>query len=448
MNVETVAMKIRYFLLLAMATSILATSALAWNCPPYPYTTENWLWCHDVVVDPNYAEAENIGVAENQSTSLGSPAIVYVARPTSLTPPYDFSVMTQIGGVTAEVEDYTNTTTEFFGLMATPSLSVLPNGEAYVAWPEIRVTSTSSHVTIRCYSLDSSGNWQTETPLYYSTNLHAFDFEIGGFDVQIYDLNHYAFGGSWWTQANSTADYVYNYRLKMNDGHGPKDILYKQGTFDHEEDTPSISGPLPFSYKMGTSAASPSSIVYNAAASYDSTTGSPIGQQLTVFYLSSSSPYGKVTEAVIRNTAVNYFTLVTTNANNRYVVYQHISSPSSNYMYSATSSSLGSWSTHQPVTSGAYNYEEVLGQPIAAAADPSENSDAFDVYCWTPESYDPDISWVLRHSTGTSYVADYVVYDTFGGLNRPTPKSIGTVGTGENVVHVSTFAYGNELAVN
>lgn len=437
-----------------------STLAWEWNCHPEcegedPVTGECdspsvWYWCHDGVEDPIYERTEQVGVAENQSTSLGSPAIAYVAIPSSAIPTYTFAVKTNIGSVVSEVEDYTNTSTVYYSIISTPSLSVLPSGEAYIAFAELRSTSTSQLITIRKYSYDGTG-WDQEAAIWYGPEMHAYRYGIGAFDVQIYDLDHWVFGGNYWSQANSTANYVYNYRFKMNDGHGAKNCgttpTYAR-SFDYTYDEPDLQGPVPFSYKVGNSSSSPSTVVYNAATSYGSTTGTPTGQQLKAYYASTSSPYNVAYDATISTIPLSYFALVTTNANKRHVVYQDTVTPNWNWLYCATSSAVGTWSTHQPYATQYWYYETIYGEPIAASADPTASSDAFDVYLWTPAYYDPNIASVLHHSSGTSYTVDSVITDTSSTLLRPGSKSIGTDGTGENVVSLYNSIHKSEIAIN
>lgn len=447
-------------LLMAVAgTFAIAPSTLAWdwNCHPdcegeVPVTGECdspsvWYWCHDGVEDSSFARTEQVSVAENQSTSLGSPAIVYVARPSNAIPPYNFEVRTNIGSVEATVEDYTNTSTTTYGIIAPPSLSVLPSGEAFVAFAELRSTATSVKVTVRKYKLED-GDWVPETPIWYGPELYSYNYGIGGFDVQIYDSTHWAFGGNFWTQASSTSKYNYNYRLSMNDGNGSKSVLYVNSSYSYEEDEPYLSGPVPFSYKVGNSASSPSTVVYNAATSYDSTSGSPIGEKLKAYSASTTSPYSVTLDSTIISQPIAYFALVTTNANKRHVIYQDAVTPNWNWLYCATSSAVGTWSTHQPYATQYWNYETIYGEPIAASADPTSSSDAFDVYLWAPANYDPNIASVLHHSSGTSYTVDTVITDTSSTLFRPGSKSIGTDGTGENVVSLYNSVHKSEIAIN
>lgn len=419
-------------------------------------TSAVWWWAHDGVTDLSKPTITQVGVAENQSTSLGTPAIVYVAYPTSTTLPYSFEVRTQIGTENTLVDDFVNNSTETWSIISTPSLSVLPNGEAHVAWTEMRTTSVGKYFNVVRYAMNADGTWGPRIAL-LNTGVTGYRYEVGAFDVQIYDDENWAWGGNWWSQANSTARFIYKYRLKMCDSgmvrsllpYTSNGVVVGEGDYSYEEDEPSLSGPVPFSYKMGTSiTSSPSSLVYNEASSYGSTTGSPSGQQLRVLRIQSASP-SRIVEKTLLTTYAPYFALVTTNANKRHVVYQHISTPPTpNWLYCATSSAVNSWSTHQPVTSGPWGYEALYGEPIAAVADPNASSDAFDVLCWAPASYDPNIATVLQHSSGTSYTIDNAITDTSSVLFRPGSKSIGIDGYGENTVSLYTSLHGNEVAVS
>ncbi len=416
-------------------------------------TSAVWWWAHDGVADPNYGSISHVGVAENQSSSLGTPAIIYVAHPTSPTAPYYFAVKTNIGSSVKSVDTFQNTSTTSYSILSTPSLSITPSGDAYAAIAWFYSSPTHKMVQIYRYTYNVATNaWGSRTQLWQSPELHGYDYEVGAFDVQIYDSNHWVFGGTFWSQATSTSPYSWRYRLWMKDGSDAfVRILNNGGSVDYDDDEPELSGPVPFSYKVGNSSSSPSTLVYNAATSYGST-GSPIGQQLKAFYyknLPDPAIDEVLLDSTIKNTYVPYFALVTTNANKRHVVYQHISTPPTpNWLYCATSSAVNSWSTHQPVASGPWGYEALYGEPIAAVADPNASSDAFDVLCWAPASYDPNIATVLRHSSGTSYTIDNAITDTSSVLSRPGSKSIGVDGEDGNTVSLYTSLHGSEVAVS
>ncbi|MBL7645772.1 MAG: hypothetical protein JNK74_06220 [Candidatus Hydrogenedentes bacterium] len=416
-------------------------------------TSAVWWWAHDGVADPSYGSISHVGVAENQSSSLGTPAIIYVAHPTNPTVPYYFEVKTNIGSVIKPVAKFKNTATSSYSIISTPSLSITPSGDAYAAFAVFFSDSTNKRVNIYAYKYDGvNSKWGSTNVIWPGPNLHGYGYEVGPFDVQIYDLEHWVFGGSFWSQATSTSEYYWRYRLYMKDGSDQAVKVLNQAVYsDFDDDEPELSGPVPFSYKVGNSSSSPSTLVYNAATSYGST-GAPIAQQLKAFHYKEVSGLNNdevELDSIIKNTYVPYFALVTTNANKRHVVYQYISTPPTpNWLYCATSSAVNSWSTHQPVASGPWGYEAIYGEPIAAAANPNASSDAFDVFCWAPASYDPNIATVLRHSSGTSYTIDNVITDTSSVLSRPGSKSIGVDGEGGNTVSLYTSLHGSEVAVS
>lgn len=443
MNLTRVTLKALGIPLLSAATIVLSPAASAWDCPPGPpYYSEAWNWCHEEVIDPVYAKVALVGVAENQSTSWGTPAIAYVAKPATATFPYTFEIKVRLGSTVETVQQYTSTPTNIYNILEVPSISVLPSGDVYVAWAESRLSNPNQNVKILSKHRDPVTNtWSSATTI-FTTYMNQFRHDLGQFDVQIYDDTHFAWGGSWWTQASPTADFYFYYRLKMREGaSGQKDIIVNGSNHynDGEDYWPSLYGPV-FRYKMGTSASSPSSVVFNEADYYNPGSGNPLGEKLKVFRLDPTT-YAKVTDAVICNSLTPYFALATTSAGKRHVVYQEIAIPSgTKTLKCATSSAVGSWATHQPSLTG-----DVfpLGEPIAASADPSSTSDAFDVFCWTPDYGEPITNWVLHHSSGTSYSTDVVVADSFGGTES---KSIGTSATGENLVHV--YMSNHQLAVN
>jgi len=425
-----------------------------WNChPECDYedpvteecdTTSTWEfpWCHDSVVDNDlvYPILSYVGVAPNQSTSLGTPALAYVGKPASSTLPYTFALRSIFGTDVETICTYTNTTTVTHTLLSEISLSALPSGEAYAAWVLRVTTSSSCKVRLMYAELDEYGDWETPVQL-TEINVYAYQYYVGSFDIQMHDPDHYAWGGSYWTKPSSYGDYTCHYLLTMVEDGTPIALWNDHIGVEDDDDDPAVYGPVPFSYGVGTSSSSPSTVVVNKGTGYSY--GSPVGLKLTAF----NSDTAPTAEAVVANHLVSYFAMAITNAGNRYVVFHHQSG--AHWLDCATSSTVGTWTQHEASGSGGPWYiEDDYGEPIAAVADPTEDSDAFDVVCWTPGSYDPNIQWVLRHSTGTNYTVDDVVYDTSSLLQRPHKKSIGSMGGGENLVHVYTSLHKSEMATN
>lgn len=409
----------------------------------------DWIWYHDELTDGSYNNAGSVGVSEFQSSSIGFPAIAYVARDAPSSYPYNFAVKVQIGGSVTTLKSYTNTTSVGYAVLGSPSISLHPNGEAYVAWPEFKLSSSERYLKIYYCHRDSGGTWTSPallaTPI---SSFPSFRWAIESFSVQIYDDERYAWGGSWWWQANNDLQpFEFYYKLNMN---GTL-ILDESGSYyDSEDYYPALVGPAPFNYKAGTSASSPDSLVYNKVGSYDPYSGWPSGYTLTVFSVDS----GIVDEeSAINSGYTPHFALVTTNADKRHIIFQHTGPSPGNTLSidCATSSSLGSWSTHDvtvPVLDP-WGWVTSLGRPISAVADPSANSDAFGVFCWTPENYDPNVAWVLEHSSGTDYVTNVICYDTSTVLLAQYGKeSIGRTEGGESLTHIFTSSTGSELAVD
>jgi len=74
-----------------------------------PAGAADWVWANSTLTDPNYNYVSQVKVAEYQSTTIGTPALAYVAFNYPISYPHTIYVRAKIGGTVTTLASYTTT---------------------------------------------------------------------------------------------------------------------------------------------------------------------------------------------------------------------------------------------------------------------------------------------------------------------------------------------------